>query len=75
MIPTIGEQVDALEMAIEALEERPHGEWKPCGNPDKLGIHTWHECSNCGNKIPWFNVMEFDFCPKCGSNNRKEVSE
>ena len=40
-IPTIGEQVDALEMAINALEqsERKHGRWIPCSErlPDKDG--------------------------------------
>jgi rubrerythrin len=67
---------DAVIMAIEALEEqRPHGEWKPLGEPDDLGIHSWYICSRCGFRTTWHMVDIFHFCPNCGSDNRKEGDE
>lgn len=62
------ETQDALKMAIEALKDRPHGEW------EKDGHHI--RCKNCneymcetdreGNKIPT------NFCPNCGADMREE---
>lgn len=51
--------------------ERPHGEWKPLGEPDDLGIHSWHICSSCGFRTTWHMVDIFHFCPNCGSDNRR----
>ena len=59
-IPTIGEQVDALEMAIEALTAQKKGKW--IYNPlMSLG----YQCSVCGN-----GVLTYDFCPNCGADMR-----
>jgi rubrerythrin len=55
--------------------ERPHGEWKPLGEPDDLGIHSWYICSRCGFRTTWHMVDIFHFCPNCGSDNRKEGDE
>ena len=62
-IPTIGNQVDALEMAIDALEkQRP---MEP--GPDELGIFVWDPvitpCGNCGMGL---TDRMWDFCPWCG---------
>lgn len=122
-ILTLGEQVDALEMAIEALKEMPveeyrqrlmevfhnsdhdellayvvmpkeeefksleytlqqykyeprlHGEWV-----EKTGMRPPEDegvkfCSNCMSRQPrgylMHNPIETDFCPICGSDNRK----
>ena len=67
-IPTISEQVDALEMAIEALQERKTGKWKR----DEYGIL---HCSNCNTYV---TDAEFDnhtmrFCFWCGA--RLEIDE
>lgn len=51
-IPTISEQVDALEMAIEALEERKTSKW------NLTEIHNCYEvyqCAECERKITVFH--------------------
>ena len=68
-IPTIGEQVDALEMAIKALEQEPKiGRWI---EKDGYDGDTYYDCSECGESwttiegTPWNNGMKF--CPNCGA--------
>ena len=51
----------ALKTAIEALEERPHGEWI---YKDMKGQF----CSVCDKQSVW----KFNFCPNCGASMRKE---
>lgn len=54
---------EAIEMAIEALQERDTGKWEHTHN------FTW-SCSNCGYRTTdkWWN-----YCPKCGA--KMEVDE
>lgn len=68
-IPTIGEQVDALEMAIDALESYKEGKWIKINNPNyspfdgsstKLFI-----CSICEST----QYKRTKYCPECGSYN------
>lgn len=59
-------------IGFELLKARLHGEWKPSGNPDDLGIRLWRTCSNCGFRTTWHMVDVLHFCPNCGSDNRKE---
>ena len=69
-IPTIGEQVDALEMAIEALEERKTGKWI------YLNSNSF-KCSLCGNFLNFNGVNagrgDANYCPNCGA--KMEVGE
>lgn len=59
-----GSDLDGLREAIEALkEERPHGVWKPDGT-----------CSECG-VYSSLNKDATNFCPNCGSDNRKRGGE
>ena len=62
-IPTIGNQVDALEMAIDALEKARPMET----GPDELGISARNPvitpCGNCGTEL---TDRMWDFCPWCG---------
>lgn len=51
------------ERAIEALKERPHGEWNPDGT-----------CSVCG-VYSSLNKDTTYFCSNCGSDNRKRGVE
>ncbi len=58
---------EALEMAIEALQDRPHGEWihrEHCQvDEDAYEIAT---CSHCKAEI----TLEYpndNFCPNCGT--------
>ena len=69
-IPTIGEQVDALEMAIEALENSsPKGKWIEEGR-----LFNFHKCSNCGEDAFLHDVHgEYlsNYCPNCGADMRE----
>ena len=63
---TGGRKIEALDLAIKALEERPQGEWiyNDYGN----GCGNWH-CSVCDH-IPYYatKYMRFlIFCPNCGA--------
>lgn len=82
-IPTIGEQVDALEMAIEALQERKTGKWKEVyAETDyrdgwiefccefceyRHGLESGEYGWSYGEPIPW------KYCPICGA--KMEVDE
>lgn len=70
-LPNIDECWEAGRMAIEALSDRPHGEWiLECdseGEGDNL-----YRCSECGCK---YGCQEYDkpnFCPSCGVDMRQE---
>ena len=67
---------EALNIAIKALEERPHGKWIIC-NQDNEGIHKI-ECPFCkytsgGDFEPYIKVT-FDklpnYCEYCGADMR-----
>ena len=72
------EEKDALNMAIEALKERPHGEWlshyEYCKKHDCIpsGLIAFWWCNKCeqGVEIPT------NFCPNCGADmTKKEGNE
>lgn len=50
--------------------KRPHGEWiNPSENPEFSNREFFYDCSICGNT----QMDETNFCPNCGSDNRKKV--
>jgi len=51
------------------LKEQPHGEWKKVG-----GIFYRLKCSNCNFELKSPDDKN-NFCPNCGSDNRKEGDE
>lgn len=53
----------AIDMAIEALKERPHGEWIE-------GVIGYHYCSKCRNYALTSDDEEVlsEFCPYCGTS-------
>ena len=65
------EKGEALDMAIEALGERPKGKWE---------VKSFHEvfCNQCGFD---FDIMTNDFldkmnfCPNCGSDMRRKGND
>ena len=59
---TIDKVSDALNMAIESLEEeRPHGEWKQ----EPKSLWDIAICSVCGETCIGFRSA--NFCPNCGA--------
>ena len=65
-------KIEALDMAIEALQERPKGRWE-------YVVDDWwdvHRCTACGELwtleagTPQENNM--NFCPNCGADMRGE---
>lgn len=64
------ETIEALKMAIKALEERPTGEWIE----DENGIPICSECNNGYNTQPrCMGKPMFEFCPICGAKMKKEA--
>lgn len=67
-IPGSDKTVEALEMAIEALEEEPRirAEWIDEPN-------CWYRCSHCGSHYPSIiGIIEYNYCPNCGADMREE---
>ena len=70
-IPTIGEQVDALEMAIEALEKsRPQGKWIDYSDDGYVECPICRNATNCDG-----NIDELHFCWSCGAELTAEGGE
>lgn len=61
------EEFKSLENILRQykFEPRPHGEWKPSWN----NLNESY-CSHCNFTVR--NELRSYFCPKCGSDNRKE---
>ena len=65
-----GERSVAIDMAIEALKERPHGEWIYHKEWECDGECAF-ECSKCGMGTD----VDYNFCPNCGADMRKSGEE
>lgn len=57
-ISDISTQGEAIDMAIDALQDRPQGEW--ISNHDG----SWN-CSECGLRV--FIYAKGNYCPNCGA--------
>ena len=69
-----GAEVEAYNMAIEALKQEPKtGRWI---EKDGYDGDTYYDCSECGESwttiegTPWNNGMKY--CPNCGANMGSE---
>ena len=65
------EELEALDLAIKALEERTTGHWIEDIYEDYTPNHDTWECSNCGEP---YLLMEgtpennkYNYCPNCGA--------
>lgn len=69
------EEFKSLEDILRKFKFEPRlcGEWKPLGEPDDLGIHSWYICSRCGFRTTWHMVDIFHFCPNCGADMRTRI--
>lgn len=78
---------EAIDMAIEALQGRPKGEWLESREQNILMAkriemgETWRVCSNCGTGYMIGAQYEgqisygerfHNFCPRCGADMRGE---
>ena len=63
------EDIEAFDIAIKALEERPQGKWIRYRNNPHQPEHI--KCSNCGQ---YWSVADhdktFEFCFNCGADMR-----
>lgn len=72
------QNIQAINMAIEALSAERTGEWLPF----EYGDDTWHKCSVCGVADRYVEVCQRPdgtigrtayvrhFCPNCGADMR-----
>lgn len=77
-IPTIGEQVDAIEMAISALSAQRLGRWVPLGCivfADGKPVYEEWECSECHEEHLGLDDTLTEYCPHCGARMVSEVTE
>ena len=76
----LNEQIKALNMAIEALQEqeRKKGCWKRCHKYEFVSDKWGHRCSECGHEISdedssvIKNFLLPNFCEFCGADMRGE---
>ena len=57
------EHLEALTLAIKALEERPQGKWLT----HQTGYLLWEECDQCRAQV---GTVGMNFCPNCGADMR-----
>ena len=66
------EDYDALDMAIEALEEQKTGHWI-IERISEIGGDKWStnpKCSICGGEPYYSNsIYNYKYCPYCGAKN------
>ena len=63
------EDLQAIDLAIKALEEKPKGHWIP--NCHSEYINYGRHCSLCGRNVEFSE----NFCPKCGADMREDNNE
>ena len=59
-------EISAINMAIEALQERPNGRWEQF-----MCFNTIKQCSVCGCTTD----CKPNYCPNCGADMRGETDE
>ena len=65
--------LDALNMAIKALEQEPKtGIWRKDIDNSRRWDRVRFYCSECGN---WQTYGETDYCPSCGARMIKPQKE
>ena len=68
------EDIEALDMGAEALENQKTGHWV---FQRREGTERVYNCSNCGRKITRFDELVdfeklFAYCPQCGAKLKGE---
>lgn len=66
------ERIEAYDLAIKALEERPQGEWYYNNQ------NGWH-CSICNESVKdmptAMGIATFNFCPNCGAKMKDNTKQ
>lgn len=58
--------VEAIDMAIEALQEQKTGKWI------KISPANIYECSECGNNVMTNDIDCYKYCHGCGARMVEE---
>lgn len=66
----------ALDMAIKALKDRPHGKWIRRHYITATKSFDMYVCSNCGEEFSYdaetgVSMDNYKTCPNCGADMRK----
>ena len=64
--------IDIIDNA-PTVEERPQGEWIIIKSP--LSNETIVKCNKCGEEFIGNDVEDYNYCPICGADMRKENKE
>ena len=66
---TTAKERQAVQMAIEALQDRPKGEWIEKYNGNGWNDFWDYACSHCGKKYERADAVLYhaNFCPNCGA--------
>lgn len=74
----LNEDIEAYELAIEALQERPKGRWVGWHTDKVVGVDDigdyiyrhchYYSCRLCGRRT----AVKSNFCPNCGADMRGE---
>lgn len=73
LAPSLEPVEEAVEMAVEALKERPRGKWRKI-TPEEdeyKSFMGWLECTNCRSEVAIFS----NYCPNCGADMRGDEKE
>lgn len=67
---------DALDMAIEALQNGPEGEWIEEYNGNGWNDFWDYTCSNCGKKYKRADYLyRANYCPNCRARMKGVVTQ
>lgn len=59
------ETKEAIDMAIEALQDRPSGEWTYLHG--SIGSYMTISCPICGSTFDDVAEWKYNYCPNCGA--------
>lgn len=57
-------EIQAFDLAIKALEDKPQGEWKVYARQGGIPISDY--CTNCKYEMRWYK-NKYNYCPNCGA--------
>lgn len=64
----LGKQLKAIDMAIEALQDRPTGKWVSKSNYPFADVYYCSNCSELAEVNLYGKWILSDYCPNCGAD-------